>query len=72
MNKEHLELYTDYLLSTFGYATATGLSQMVNGQVSHDQITRFLSGQEYTSKDLWMEVKATVRKGGTGRWGVDF
>jgi len=62
MKKEYLELYTDYLLSTFGYATATGLSALVNGQVSHDQITRFLSGQEYTSKDLWREVKATVRK----------
>ena len=62
MNKEHLELYTDYLLSTFGYATATGLSAMVNGQVSHDQITRFLSGEEYTSKDLWQEVKTMVRK----------
>jgi hypothetical protein len=62
MNKERLELYTDYLLSTFGYATATGLSELVNGQVSHDQITRFLSEEEYTSKDLWQEVKATVRK----------
>jgi hypothetical protein len=62
MNKEYLELYTDYLLSTFGYATATGLSSLVNGQVSHDQITRFLSGGEYTSKDLWLEVKPTVRK----------
>lgn len=62
MNKEHLELYTDYLLSTFGYATATGLSAMVNGQVSHDQVTRFLSEREYTSKDLWHEVKPMVRK----------
>jgi hypothetical protein len=62
MNKEYLELYTDYLLSTFGHATATGLSALVNGQVSHDQITRFLSGGEYTSKDLWLEVKTTVRK----------
>jgi len=62
MNKEHLELYTDYLLSTFGYATATGLSEMVNGQVSHDQVTRFLSEREYTSKDLWHEVKPMVRK----------
>ena len=62
MNKEHLELYTDYLLSTFGYATATGLSAMVNGQVSHDQVTRFLSDREYTSKDLWHEVKPMVRK----------
>jgi hypothetical protein len=62
MDKEHLELYTDYLLSTFGYATATGLSAMLDGQVSHDQTTRFLSGREYTSKDLWQEVKPTVRK----------
>jgi hypothetical protein len=62
MNKERLELYSDYLLSTFGYATASGLSKMLNGQVSHDQITRFLSDEEYTSKDLWQEVKATVRK----------
>ncbi len=62
MNKERLELYTDYLLSTFGHATATGLSTLVNGQVSHDQITRFLSDRVYTSKDLWQEVKATVRQ----------
>lgn len=62
MNKEYSELYTDYLISTFGYTTATGLSRLVEGQVSHDQITRFLSGAEYSSKDLWLEVKGTVRK----------
>jgi len=62
MNKEHLELYTDYLLSTFGYATATGLSRMVEGQVGHDQISRFLSEREFTSKDLWTLVKPTVRE----------
>ena len=57
----NFSLYTDYLLSTFGAATATGLSAMVEGDVSHDQVTRFLSGQEYTSKDLWQNVKKTVR-----------
>ena len=62
MDKEKLELYTDYLISTFGYATATGLSRMVEGQVSHDQITRFLSQEMYTSKDLWLQVKPTVRQ----------
>ena len=61
MKKADLDLYTDYLLSTFGAATATGLSAMVEGDVSHDQITRFLSAQEYTSKDLWRQVKSTVR-----------
>ena len=62
MDKENLELYTDYLISTFGYATATGLSKMVDGEISHDQVTRFLSQEEYTSKELWHEVKPTVRK----------
>jgi hypothetical protein len=30
MKKADLELYTGYLLSTFGAATATGLSSMVD------------------------------------------
>jgi hypothetical protein len=62
MDKNRLELYTDYLISTCGYATATGLSAMVDGEISHDKITRFLSEREYTSKDLWREVKSTVRQ----------
>lgn len=62
MKKEDLELYTDYLISTFGSATATGLSSMVDGDVSHDRVTRFLSEREYTSKDLWLQVKSTVRE----------
>ena len=61
MKKADLDLYADYLLSTFGAATATGLSAMVEGDVSHDQVTRFLSAHEYTSKDLWQQVKSTVR-----------
>ncbi len=62
MKKAALDLYTDYLLSTFGAATARGLSAMLEGEVSHDRITRFLSEQDYTSKELWQQVKATVRK----------
>ena len=62
MDKRQLELYTDYLNSNYGYATATGLSAMANGAVSHDKITRFLSEREYTSKELWREVKSAVRK----------
>lgn len=62
MDKRKLELYTDYLISNYGYATATGLSAMVNGAVSHDQITRFLSEREYSSKDLWLTVKSAVRQ----------
>ncbi len=61
MQRANLDLYTDYLLSTFGAATATGLSAMVEGEVSHDRVTRFLSGQDFTSKDLWQQVKPVVR-----------
>jgi hypothetical protein len=62
MDKRQLALYTDYLISNCGYATATGLSAMVNGEVSHDKVTRFLSERAYTSKDLWREVKSAVRQ----------
>lgn len=63
MKTKHLELYTDYLMvNASGYATATGLSTVMDGEVSHDQITRLLSKQEFNSKNLWLEVKSTVRQ----------
>jgi len=58
---EELDLYTDYLLSSFGQVTATGLSNLLGGSKSHDKITRTLSGRIYDSKDLWQEVKPLVR-----------
>ena len=41
MEKIKLELYTDYLICNNGFATATGLSAMIEGDISHDQMTRF-------------------------------
>lgn len=35
---------------------------MLEGDMSHDQVTRFISAWEYTSKELWGEVKTTVRQ----------
>ena len=61
MDKKLLDLYSDYLLSSFGATTATGLSSLLDGQISHDQVTRFLSQAEYTSKELWHQVKTVVR-----------
>lgn len=61
MNNPLLELYSDYLISSFAQITATGLSQLLDNAFSHDQITRFLSGTDYTSRDLWGLVKPTVR-----------
>lgn len=62
INKDMLDLYSDYLISSFSYATATGMADMLNNGISHDKITRFLSEREYTSKDLWQMVKPTIRK----------
>jgi len=61
MNKEYLELYTDYLIASYGKTTATGLSDILDGEISHDKITRFLSKDDYTSKELWQIVKKDVR-----------
>ena len=49
------------MLSSFGTTTATGLAALLEGQVSHDRVTRFLSQASYDSKTLWQQVKATVR-----------
>lgn len=55
-----LDLYTDYLLVTPSYSTATGLSAITDNQVSHDRITRLLSGS-LDSGTLWREVKGMVQ-----------
>ena len=62
MNKQLLDLYSDYLISSFNQTTATGLSKLLDGSVSHDKISRFLAERKYTSKDLWKEVKSTIRQ----------
>jgi DDE superfamily endonuclease len=62
MNKEVLDLYTDYLISSFSYTTATGLSNALDGAISHDKITRFLSEEDYGSKQLWQLVKPIIRE----------
>jgi hypothetical protein len=61
MNAEHFDLYTDYLISSFGPVTATGLSRMLDGQLSHDQVTRLLNCEPKNSADLWKVVKSLVR-----------
>ena len=61
-NKQIFELYIDYLVTSFSYTTATGLSNLLDGELSHDQITRFLSHKQFTSADLWANVKKEVRQ----------
>ncbi|NKB72820.1 MAG: hypothetical protein GKR89_37595 [Candidatus Latescibacteria bacterium] len=56
-----LDLYSDYLLSSFGATAAPALSALLDGPISHDPITRFLARADCTSKELWHQVKPPVR-----------
>ncbi|MBE8168616.1 MAG: IS701 family transposase, partial [Shewanella sp.] len=62
MDREIVELYSDYLLSSFGQVTTTGMSALLDGAYSHDQVTRLLSTNDFDSKTLWCMVKSTVRQ----------
>lgn len=61
MNFKLLDLYSDYLLSSYSSTTATGLSELMEQVVSHDQVSRMLSSQRLEPKDWWRMVKPHVR-----------
>src|SRR5689334_14325495 len=61
-NEKLLDLYSDYLISAFGQTTATGLSALLSGEISHDNVQRFLSGDRQTSADLWRIAKPHIRE----------
>ena len=56
-----LDIYTDYLTCSFRQASATGLARLLDQQISHDAVTRFLSAEPQTSANLWRVVKPLVR-----------
>jgi hypothetical protein len=62
MGGDILDLYSDYLLASTRKATATGLSELTGGAISHDQITRFLAGAELDGKYLWLKTKKMIRR----------
>ncbi len=65
-----LDFYTDYLIIQNDKATATGLSQMTNGAISHDKVTRSLKKEQLTSKELWKYVKPSTRQQENGTQNV--
>ena len=50
-DKELLDINTDYLISSFGLTTQTGLSRLLDGAITHDRIQRLLSKERKTGKD---------------------
>ena len=62
MDKKMLDIYSDYLIAQNHHATAIGLSDLLQGKISHDKITRFLNGKEAASKELWEYIKPEIRR----------
>ena len=62
-----LDLYTDYLVSSFSQVTSTGLSKLLDEQLSHDRISRMLGNRLFTQKEYWQAIKPIVRRTQTPR-----
>ncbi|MEI6866030.1 hypothetical protein [Flavicella sp.] len=55
-----VDLYTDYLISSSSYTTATGMASLFS--IKHDKITRELSTGVYDSKFLWKKAKPYIEE----------
>ena len=62
-----LDLYTDYLVSSFDKVTSIGLSTMLDKTVSHDRISRMLGNRLFTQREYWQAIKRIVRRSQTPR-----
>lgn len=49
------DLYSDYLICSSSYTTATGMSLLLN--IKHDKVTNELSKRDYDRKFLWQREK---------------
>jgi len=54
------DLYSDYLISSSSYTTATGMASLLS--IKHDKITRELATGSYDSKFLWKKAKVYVQE----------
>ena len=57
-----LDPYTDYLLSSTSPTMATGSSRLLDGALSHDHITRWLSRTPCGLAQVWRQAKSLIRQ----------
>ncbi len=55
-----VDLYTDYLICSNSYTTATGMASLLS--IKHDKITQHLSKDLYDSKFLWSYSKPYIQE----------
>jgi len=56
-----LDIYTDFLICSTSYTTATALSRTTGNAISHDSVTRFLSSEDFTPSHLWEIAKPLIK-----------
>lgn len=54
------DLYSDYLICSTSYTTATGMSSLLN--IKHDKVTQELTKKDFDSKFLWLRVKPYIQE----------
>ena len=62
LNTKLLDLYTDYLLTSWSLVTATGVAELLQPQYRHDRITRFLAQEVYDQRQYWRLLTPLVRQ----------
>ena len=67
-----LDVYTDFLISSNGPATATNLSRLHQGAISHDQVTRWLASDYLDSKKVWAHSKPLIHADLVSKTAQDF
>lgn len=63
MTQDLLDIYSDYLIAQSQYATATGLSNLLEGSISHDRFTRFLNRNAFNARPLPPAFNETKNSG---------
>lgn len=57
-----LDLYTDFLMTSLGIASALVMSKVLQDAYSHDSITRMLAQDEIDQSLYWKLIKPTIRQ----------
>ncbi|MDZ7897823.1 MAG: hypothetical protein U5N85_07315 [Arcicella sp.] len=57
-----LDLYTDFLMTSPGIASALVMSKVLQDSYSHDSITRMLAQDKIEQSLYWKMIKPTIRQ----------
>ena len=71
MSSNLLDIYSGYLICQNKHTTATVLSDMLPGDISHDKITRYLNYQDLGSKICGDINKPEIRRHESYGWCLD-